>query len=241
MIPDHPPRHAVVTGAGSGVGRAIALALAEEGWKVALLGRRREALEETARLSLAEHSPFLICPTDIADPEAVKATGTEVLTAFGHVDALINAAGTNTPRRSLEVLTPEDYRRLLATNLDGAYWVLQAFLPAFRARGSGTIINVVSDAARQASPKAGPAYSASKFGLLGLTQSINAEERHRGIRACALLPGDIDTPLLDHRPQPPSAEARTRMLQPEDVAACALFVLNLPPRAVVEELLIRPA
>lgn len=116
MLPHHTPRHAVVTGAGSGVGRAIALALAEEGWKVALLGRRREALEETARLSLAEHSPFLICPTDIADPAAVSATGTEVLAAFGHLDALINAAGTNTPRRSLEVLTPEDYRRLLATS-----------------------------------------------------------------------------------------------------------------------------
>jgi NAD(P)-dependent dehydrogenase (short-subunit alcohol dehydrogenase family) len=139
------------------------------------------------------------------------------------------------------VVTPADYRHLIETNLNGAYWCLQAFLPAMRARGSGTIINVVSEAARQASPKAGPAYSASKFGLLGLTQAINAEERARGIRACALLPGDIDTPLLDQRPNPPSAEARQQMLRPEDVAACALFVVKLPPRAVVEELLLRPA
>jgi NAD(P)-dependent dehydrogenase (short-subunit alcohol dehydrogenase family) len=232
---------AVVTGAGSGVGRATALALAREGWRVALIGRQKAALDATAALFVAEQSPFHIVPCDIADEAAVAACGKEILERLGPVDVLVNAAGTNTPRRSLEELSPADYRRLLDTNLNGAYWCAQAFLPSMRERGRGTIVNVISDAARQASPKAGPAYSASKFGLLGLTQSINAEERARGIRACALLPGDINTPLLDKRPAPPSAEARSRMLQPEDVAACVLFVLRLPPRAIVEELLIRPA
>ena len=112
------------------------------------------------------------------------------------VDALINAAGTNTPHRSLEVLSSADYRHLIDTNLNGAYWCVQAFLPSMRTRSAGTIVNVISDAARQASPKAGPAYSASKFGLLGLTQAINAEERPHGIRACALLPGVSSTELL---------------------------------------------
>ncbi len=235
------PLTAVVTGAGSGVGRATAAALARAGWRVALVGRRPDALAETTRLVTAETSPFLSLPCDIADPAAVQKMAQTVLDRFGPVDALVNAAGTNTPRRSFEELSPEDYRRLIDTNLNGAFWCVQAFLPTMRARGRGTIINVVSEAARQASPKAGPAYSASKFGLLGLTQAINAEERGRGIRACALMPGDIDTPLLDRRPSPPSAEARARMLQSEDVAACVLFVLNLPPRAVVEELLLRPA
>jgi NAD(P)-dependent dehydrogenase (short-subunit alcohol dehydrogenase family) len=232
---------AVVTGAGSGVGRAVAVALAREGWRVALVGRRKEALEQTARLVIAERSPFHFYPCDISSEAAVAALGREVLAEFGGVDALINAAGTNTAQRSLEVLSSKDYRRLLDTNLNGPYWCVQAFLPAMRNRGRGTIINVISEAARQASPKAGPAYSASKFGLMGLTQAINAEERGRGIRACALLPGDIDTPLLDLRPSPPSAEARARMLRPEDIAVCVLFVLKLPPHAVVEELLIRPA
>jgi NAD(P)-dependent dehydrogenase (short-subunit alcohol dehydrogenase family) len=109
-----------------------------------------------------------------------------------------------------------------------------------RARGAGTIVNVVSDAGLSASPKAGPGYAASKFGQRGLTQSINAEERGRGIRACAILPGDIDTPLLDRRPEPPPPEARARMLKAEDVAECAMLAINLPPHAVVEELLIRP-
>ncbi len=238
-------RHAVITGAGSGVGRATAIALAREGWRVALIGRRPETLEATAALlgggSTSPGPAPVICPCDISDESQVARAGEAVLRQLGHVDALINAAGTNTPERSLEVLSPANYRHLVGTNLDGAYWCLQAFLPSMRARGQGVVVNVISESARQASPKAGPAYSASKFGLLGLTQAINAEERSRGIRACALLPGDIDTPLLDKRPTPPGPDARARMLQPEDVASCVLFVLNLPSRVVVEELLVRPA
>src|SRR5882724_3525991 len=118
-------------------------------------------------------------------------------------------------------------------NLHGAYNCVQGFLAAMRAQKSRTIVNVVSDAAKQASAKAGPAYVMSKFGMAGLTQAINAEERANGIRACAIFPGDIDTPLLNRRPAPPSAAARTRMLQPDDVAACALLAISLPPRAVV--------
>jgi len=138
------------------------------------------------------------------------------------------------------VLSMEDYHAMIDTNLNGAYYCVQAFLPQMRARGSGTIVNIVSDAGKQASPKAGPAYVMSKFGLAGLTQSINAEERGHGIRACAVFPGDIDTPLLDKRPLVPTAEARAKMLQPEDVAEAALLAINLPSRAVVEELIIRP-
>ncbi len=166
--------------------------------------------------------------------------GTTVLGRFQEVDVLVNAAGTNVPRRSLEVLSREDYHWMMNTNLNGAYFCVQAFLPGMRSRKTGSIINIVSDAAKQASPKAGPAYSMSKFGMVGLTQSINAEERGNGIRACAILPGDIDTPLLDKRPSPPPPEARAKMLQPEDVAECALLAINLPSRATVEEILIRP-
>src|SRR5437879_9935994 len=128
---------------------------------------------------------------------------------------------------------------MLATTLTGACNSVCAFLRRMCARKSGTIINVVSEAGKMASPKAGPAYVMSKFGLAGLTQSINAEERANGIRACAIFPGDIDTPLLEKRPQPPSAEARQKMLQSEDVAECALLAINLPQRAMVEEILIR--
>jgi NAD(P)-dependent dehydrogenase (short-subunit alcohol dehydrogenase family) len=109
-----------------------------------------------------------------------------------------------------------------------------------RNRGSGTIVNIVSDAGKQASPKAGPAYVMSKFGLAGLTQAINAEERTRGVRAIGIFPGDINTPLLNRRPIVPDAAARARMMQPEDIAACVMLAVQLPSRAVIEELVIRP-
>ena len=231
---------AVVTGAGSGVGRAIAIALAKENWKVALVGRREETLRETAKQAGKPSKNVLVCPCDIGNVKAVEKLAHRVLAQFKEVEVLVNAAGTNAPRRALEVLSLEDYRAMIDTNLNGAYYCVQAFLPQMRGRKSGTIINIVSEAGRQASPKAGPAYVMSKFGLTGLTQSINAEERPNGIRACAIFPGDIDTPLLERRPVPPDAAARARMLRPEDVAECALLAIHLPSRAVVEEILVRP-
>lgn len=230
----------VVTGAGSGVGQAIAVALAKQGWRVALVGRRAEALNETVKLAGSPGKQFLLCPCDIADAAAVERMAQRVLSEFKEVEVLVNSAATNAPRRLLEVLSLKDYHAMLNTNLNGAYYCVQAFLPQMRARRSGTIINIVSDAGKQASAKSGPAYVMSKFGLAGLTQSINAEERANGIRACAIFPGDIDTPLLNKRPQPPDAEARKKMLRPEDVAECALLVIRLPDRAMVEEIVIRP-
>jgi len=231
---------AVITGAGSGVGQAIAIALAKENWKVALVGRREEALRETVKRAGKKSKNLLVCPCDIGNVKAVEKLANRVLAQFKEVEVLVNAAGTNAPKRALEVLSLENYHAMIDTNLNGAYYCVQAFLPQMRARKSGTIINIVSEAGKLASPKAGPAYVMSKFGLTGLTQSINAEERANGIRACAIFPGDIDTPLLDKRPAPPTTAARARMLTSDDVAACALLVLSLPPRAVVEEILIRP-
>ena len=231
---------AVVTGAGSGVGQAVALALLKQDWRVALVGRRAETLQQTLELASPWRDRVLVCPCDIADAAAVTRMAKQVFARFQEVDALVNAAGTNLPKRALEVLSLDDYHALINTNLNGAYYCTQAFLPHMRVRKSGTIVHVVSEAGKQASAKSGPAYVMSKFGLAGLTQSINAEERANGIRACAIFPGDIDTPLMNKRPQPPSAEARARMLKSEDVAECVLLALNLPPRAIVEEIVIRP-
>ncbi|MDB6024977.1 MAG: Sepiapterin reductase [Verrucomicrobiales bacterium] len=231
---------AVITGAGSGVGRAIAVQLAREGWRLGLVGRRSAPLEETAAMTGLSAKDVVVVPCDIGDSSAVKAMGERIFAALGVVEVLVNAAGTNAPNRSLEVLSLEDYHTMINTNLNGAYYCVQAFLPRMRQRGSGTIINIVSDAGKQASPKAGPAYVMSKFGLAGLTQSINAEERGNGVRACAIFPGDINTPLLGKRPQPPGADLRAKMMRPEDVAGCAVFCINLPNNVIVEEMLVRP-
>jgi NAD(P)-dependent dehydrogenase (short-subunit alcohol dehydrogenase family) len=228
---------AVVTGAGSGVGRAVALKFAAGGWQVALVGRRAETLAETAALAGSEaDGRVAVFPCDVSVPDEVAAMGAAVLGRFGDVDVLVNAAGINVPRRSFETLSVDDWHRVLATNLHGAYYCVQAFLPGMRQRQTGTIININSDVGKAARDLAGAAYVSSKFGLMGLTQQINAEERARGVRACSICPRDINTPLLDKRPQPPSPQMRARMLQPEDLAACVWLVATLPARVVLDEI-----
>lgn len=229
---------AVVTGAGSGVGKATVVKLAQAGWRVVATARTPGSLSDTVT---AANSPMVeTIALTVGDREQTESLRAHISKTYGRLDLLVNAAGTNVPQRALEVLKHEDYQLMLDSNLNGVFYLVQAFLPMMRAQKSGTIVNIISDAAKAASPKAGPGYVVSKFGALGLTQAINAEERGHGIRACAILPGDIDTPLLDKRPSPPPAEARARMLQAEDIADCVLLAVNLPDRAVIEELLIRP-
>jgi NADP-dependent 3-hydroxy acid dehydrogenase YdfG len=232
---------AVVTGAGSGVGRATALKFASEGWNVALLGRRPDALAETIALAAPDNrGRFASLPCDLGDADGLGETVEEVLRCFGRIDVLVNAAGNNVPRRALGELAREDYDAIMDANINGVVHLVQAVVPVMRQQGGGLVVNIGSEAGRQASAKAGAAYVVSKFGLTGFTQTINAEERVNGIRACCIFPGDINTPLLEKRPSPPSADARTRMMQPEDVAECVWFVAALPARVTVEEMLIRP-
>ena len=144
---------AVITGAGSGVGRAIALKLAQQGWRVAIIGRRAEALQETIALA-GTHAPHIthhIC--DVGEAAAVAATGKRILSEFGEVELLVNAAGTNAPNRALEILSLEDYHAMIATNLHGAYYCVQAFLPKMRARKSGTFPKCNSTQARPQSAR----------------------------------------------------------------------------------------
>ena len=222
----------IVTGAGSGVGRAVAIRFAKEGWTVALVGRRREPLEETARLASGSTR---VCPCDVGDSGSVKT----VVESLGGLDALVNSAGINIPERSWDVVSAEDYISVLATNLNGAFNFIKASLPSLRER-RGTVVNINSEAGRRATAKAGVAYVTSKFALAGMTESLLAEERENGVRAVSIFPGDINTPLLDKRPKPPPADIRTSMVQPEDIADCVWLAVNLPGRACIEELVIRP-
>lgn len=233
-------RHAIVTGGGSGVGQAVALALVERGYAVSIFGRRAEALEQTVAQAGERADQLNAFALDVADAATVEAAVARALAQHGRIDALVNAAGSNVRERRLDVLSHGDWQTVLGANLSGAFNTVHAVLPSMRQQGSGTIVNIVSEAGWSATPKAGAAYVASKFGLAGLTQAINLEEQPHGIRATSVYPGDINTPLLDKRPQPPPAEARANMLQAGDVAACVLLAIELPPRAVIEELLVRP-
>ncbi len=232
----------VVTGAGSGVGRATVLKFAAEGWRVVLVGRRPDALATTIGLApKPQRARLHASPCDLGDPAGIAALVRRVTTDFRRIDVLVNAAGQNIPRRSLAELSRADYAAVMDANITGVLHLVQACLPTMRAAGRGTIVNVGSEAGKQASAKAGAAYVVSKFGLTGLTQTINAEERPHGLRACCVFPGDIDTDLLNKRPVPPPPEARARMMQPEDIAACVWFAATLPDRATVEEILVRPS
>ena len=233
-------KSAVITGAGTGVGRAVAIKLAQEGWRLALIGRTLENLEETAQLTQAATEHLLVVPCSVSDLTEVQTMAKTVMEKFGEIALLINSAGTNVPKRQLHEVAQADYDRIVNTNLNGTYYAVQEFLPHMRERRSGTIINIVSDAAIWGVPLAGTAYTVSKFGQRGLTQAINAEENKNGIRACSILPGEIETPLLKLRPSAPPPESYASMLQPEDVADCVMLAVNLPPRAVVQELLVRP-
>jgi NAD(P)-dependent dehydrogenase (short-subunit alcohol dehydrogenase family) len=227
----------VVTGAGSGIGRAVVERFAAAGWGAALAGRREEALRATvARLPVEAQARCAVFPCDVSRQDEVSRMAEAVLQHFGGVDVLVNSAGINVKARSFERLSPDDWLRVVGTNLHGAFYCVQAFLPSMRRAGTGTIVNINSDVGKIARDLAGPAYVSSKFGLTGLTQQINLEERRHGIRATSIFPRDVNTPLLDQRAEPPPADVRGRMLQPDDVAACVWLAATLPARAIVDEI-----
>jgi NADP-dependent 3-hydroxy acid dehydrogenase YdfG len=231
---------AIVTGGSSGIGRAAARALAAEGARVAIVARSGETIAALAREIAASGGEATAFPADVSEGEAMAAVTARVLAAWGRVDILVANAGVNTKERALHDIAPEQWERVIDTNLTGVFYGAKAVLPTMRERGEGTIIVVASMAGRRPGTLSGIAYGASKAGAVSVVHSINAEEKPQGIRATAILPGDTATAILDHRPSPPSADARERMLQPEDVAAAIVFVATQPHRVTIDELWITP-
>ncbi|HEU5098300.1 MAG TPA: SDR family oxidoreductase [Roseiflexaceae bacterium] len=229
----------LITGGGSGVGAAIARQFAEAGAQVVVMGRRAEQLQATCE-SIVNGPQARPIVADVADRAQVSALVEQVVSEFGRLDILVNNAGVNTPARRLEQLSFEDWDYLMTVNATGAFNVIQAVLPHMRSRGDGLIINVSSISGRRASTLAGAAYSASKHALNALSKVVSQEEEQHGIRSTIISPGDINTPLLDKRPAPVSAEQRAKILQPDDIAAAALFVARLPAHVSVPEIVIKP-
>lgn len=229
-----------VTGAGSGIGLAGAMALAGEGARVVLSGRRRELLEEAALRIAAAGGAAEIEPLDVADGAAVAATAARVVERLGGVDILVNSAGLNVASRHWGEQTAEGWRKVLAANLDGCFFCIAGVLPAMRARGGGIIVNVSSWAGRYDTYMTGAAYNAAKHGVVALTAQLNMEEGPNGVRACALCPGEVATPIMKNRPVPPTAEDLARMLQPEDLGRSILWVATQPPHMCVNELVVSP-
>ena len=226
-----------VTGAGSGIGRAIAISFAAEGAKVALTGRRVGPLEETAKMIGGD---AVIVPADLTDEKQVAAALAKVEATIGGPDILVNNAGTNLPKRYLHQLTPEAIRSLVDGNLTAPFFTSVAVLPGMRKRGVGHIIQIASMAGKNISFLSGPGYTAAKHGFVALSQSINQENGIHNIRSCCICPGEVATDILKNRPEPVPQEDIERLLQPEDLAAMALFVATMPERANITEMLVTP-
>ena len=228
----------LVTGAGTGIGRAVAVDFVREGAKVALIGRRAAMLAEAAR-GLPENRAMQ-CACDVTDRAAVRDTVQHIADQWGTVDILVNNAGMNTHARSAGEIDPDDWDRVMNVNLTGTFNMSRAVLPAMRQQQNGIIINVASISGLRPKSSAGAAYSASKHGMVSLTHNLNEEEWENGIRASVICPGEVDTPILDQRPVAVSAERRAQMLQPEDVSAAVMYIAGLPRHVSVPLLIIKP-
>jgi len=229
-----------VTGAGTGIGKAAALAFAKEGASVALTGRHREMLEEVSDQIGDAGGNSDVVPLDVADREQVVRSARELVARHGRIDILVNNAGLNIVNRRLDEITPEDWDMVLGANLTGAFNMVMAVLPQMREQGDGLIINVASTAAKRVSGVAGIAYSASKFGMLGMSLSLTQEAWKFGVRACCLCPDDVNTPIMQRRRVSYAQEVLDQFIQPEDLADMMKFIALMPPRTSVPEMIITP-
>ncbi len=232
---------ALVTGGGTGIGAGIALALAEEGCRVAISGRREDKLKEVAgRRRTDGSSPIVVRAADVGDRASAQTLCEWANAQLGRIDILVNSAGINVPKRSMAELDPADWDKLIQVNATGAYNCIRAVLPQMRERRDGLIVNISSIAGLRASLLGGVAYSASKFAMTVLGTCVALEEKDHGIRVTNVYPGEVETPILDNRPVPVTKEHRAKILQPEDIAAVVVTIACLPPRAHVSDVVIKP-
>lgn len=225
---------AIVTGASSGIGRAVAVALARSGADVTLTGRRADQLEDTAALVRSAGQRALVAQADVADPDAVQAAFAHTVETLGVPEIAVAAAGVNA-WAELADLTPDMLRAALLTNVEGVANVARSAVPLMRELGRGKLIVIASDNGRRPEP-GGSGYVASKFGVVGFALSLSQELYRSPVSVHVVEPGCVDTEWY-----PPGEEApRERMLRPEDVAVVVLFLATLPGHIVLEELMPLP-
>ncbi|MGI4801572.1 MAG: SDR family oxidoreductase [Janthinobacterium lividum] len=231
---------AVVTGAGGGLGRATALLLAAAGAKVALTGRRLGALEQTAAAISDAGGQALPVIMELSDPGAIHSALADIRAQLGPVEILVNNAGSAPPIKNMQWMPDEQWDETVAVNLTAVYAAVKAVLPDMLACGDGIIVTVSSLAAIRPNLLGGAPYGAAKAAVQNFMGYLRATYRNEGLRATTILPGEINTPIMDTRARPPSQAERARMLDPDDVARLILLVCSLPPRALVEDIAVSP-
>lgn len=229
-----------ITGAGSGIGEAAAVALARDGATVVLSGRTKEKLEAVAQRIRAAGGTAFVKPADMGKASAVQKVADFIQQKLGRLDVLVNNAGLNISERSWANLKPEGVRELVDGNLISAFNGVIAALPIMRAQKAGLIIHTASMAGRFVSPLSGAGYTASKHGVVAMSHSINMEECGNGIRSTVVCPGEVRTPILDKRPNKLSEKELAEMVQPEDCGTLISFIAGMPPHVCINEVLITP-
>ncbi len=225
---------AVVTGAGRGIGAAIARALSRLGATAILCGRTRAALESAAQAIAQAGGKAEVVPCDVSNLESVETAAKHVERSFGRLDILVNNAGIGGFGGPLHQLPPDAWDQILNTNLRGVYYTTRAFAPMMIRARAGHIINISSLAGKNALPN-GAAYAASKWGLNGLSYSMAEELRGHNIRVAVICPGSTNTDLSPH-----AGKDQSKMLQPHDVAHAVAMLVTQSPQSFVSEILLRP-
>ena len=229
-----------VTGAGSGIGLAGAQALAAGGATVVMSGRRADVLQREADAVKKSGGKAEVEALDVSNAASVKRVTEAILARHGKIDILVNSAGLNNPVRYWRDQTVESWDQVIRINLDGTFYCTHAVIPSMRNRKDGVVINISSWAGVYTSALVGAAYNGSKAAVVSLTETINMEECVNNIRACAICPAEVATPIMDRRPIPPSADERKRMLQPSDLGQTIRWVAEQPDHVCINEIIISP-
>lgn len=229
-----------ITGGGSGIGQAGALALADAGATIVVSGRSGDHLRNTEAKVRAAGGVCYIHELDVTDVNAVRRVANDIVENFGRIDILVNSAGINVAKRHWDELTAGQWKELVHTNLDGAFYCTHAALPFMRKEKNGLVIYIASLGARTPNYAAGPGYNSSKAGILSMNSSINLELGSIGIRSCAICPGEVSTPMKDKLPVSPSDEEKALMLQADDIGRVIRFVAELPARMCCSEIFVSP-
>ncbi len=229
-----------VTGAGSGIGEAAAIALAAEGAEVVLTGRRKEPLEAVAARIKAAGGKAHVKAADLTKGAAVTKLGAWIKEKLKRLDILVNNAGVNIVERHWDKLTPEGADTLIQGNLNSAFYCVTAALPIMREQKDGLLIHTASMAGRFIGGLSGPGYTAAKHGTVAMSHSINMAECMNGIRSTVVCPGEVNTPILDKRPKQLSKEERAQMVQPDDCGDLIRYIALLPKHVCINEVMITP-
>ena len=230
----------ILTGAGSGIGRITAKMLGAIEANVFIVGRRENLLIDTVKEIEEAGGKGAYISADLEDGDAAANVAEVAIKEFGNIQYLINNAGHSSKVRALRYVEKEDWQSVFNVNVEGVYRLTQAIIPNMIENREGTIVTVSSMAAITPGLMGGIPYSSAKAAVAAMMTAMRQELREYGIRSCTIYPAEVDTPILDNRPLPPDAKARSTMMQPEDIAEAILLCMRMPQRTIVQDLVVSP-